>query len=95
MEHVVIIDQHKVIADDQVQHLLNLAHTVSGPAKLVDEYTAGLRVLASENLGNIKTAYLLDDLDDQRVIPDQVKLGHYDLQHLFIYLTSGGEHNND
>lgn len=95
VEHVIIIDQHKVIVSDQVQHLLELAHTVSGPAKLVDEYTAGLRVLASENLGNIKTAYLLDDLDDQRVIPDQVQLGHYDLQHLFIYLTSGGEQNND
>lgn len=51
VEHVVIIDQHKVIADDQVQHLLDLAHTVSGPAKLVDEYTAGLRVLASEEPG--------------------------------------------
>lgn len=95
VEDVIIINQHKVIIADQVQHLLDQAHTVSGPAKLVDEYTAGLRVLDSEKLGNIKTAYLLDDLDDQRVIPDQVKLGHYDLQHLFIYLTSGGEHNND
>ncbi|MFQ9706524.1 MAG: ATP-binding cassette domain-containing protein [Limosilactobacillus pontis] len=95
VEHVIIIDQHKVIADDQVQHLLDRAYTVSGPAKLVDEYTAGLRVLASEDLGNIRTAYLLDDLDDQRTIPDQVKLGHYDLQHLFIYLTNGGERNDD
>lgn len=95
VEHVIIIDQHKVMIDDQVQHLLDQAHTVSGPAKLVDEYTADRRVLASEDLGNIRTAYLLDDLDDQRVIPDQIKLGHYDLQHLFIYLTSGGEENND
>ncbi len=44
-------------------------------------------------MGNIKTAYLLDRLDEQRVIPDQVKIGHYDLQHLFIYLTNGENTN--
>lgn len=94
VEHVIIIDQAKVVADDDVQNLLERAHTVSGPANQVDKYTAGLRVLASEDLGNIRTTYLLDDLDDQRVLPDQVKLGHYDLQHLFIYLTNGGEAKN-
>ena len=94
VEHVIIIDQAKVVADDDVQNLLERAHTVSGPADQVDKYTAGLRVLASEDLGNIRTTYLLDDLDDQRVLPDQVKLGHYDLQHLFIYLTNGGEAKN-
>lgn len=94
VEHVIIIDQAKVVADDDVQNLLERAHTVSGPADQVDKYTSGLRVLASEDLGNIRTTYLLDDLDDQRVLPDQVKLGHYDLQHLFIYLTNGGEAKN-
>lgn len=94
VEHVIIIDQAKVVADDDVQNLLERAHTVSGPADQVDKYTAGLRVLASEDLGNIRTTYLLDDLDDQRLLPDQVKLGHYDLQHLFIYLTNGGEAKN-
>lgn len=94
LEHVIIIDQAKVVVDDDVQNLLERAHTVSGPADQVDKYTAGLRVLVSEDLGNIRTTYLLDDLDDQRVLPDQVKLGHYDLQHLFIYLTNGGEAKN-
>lgn len=94
VEHVIIIDQAKVVVDDDVQSLLARAHTVSGPADQVDKYTAGYRVLASEDLGNIRTTYLLDDLDDQRVLPDQVKLGHYDLQHLFIYLTNGGEQQN-
>lgn len=60
---------------------------------MVDEYTAGLKVLKTEMMGNIKTAYLLDCLDEQRVIPDQVKIGHYDLQHLFIYLTNGENTN--
>lgn len=94
VEHVIIIDQAKVMVDDDVQSLLERAYTVSGPADQVDKYTAGHRILAGEDLGNIRTTYLLDDLDDQRVLPDQVKLGHYDLQHLFIYLTNGGEKQN-
>ncbi|MGN1279941.1 MAG: ATP-binding cassette domain-containing protein [Limosilactobacillus sp.] len=94
VESVIIIDQGKVAVDADVQALLERAHTVSGPAQQVDKYTAGRRILGTEDLGNIRTAYLLDDLDDQRILPDTVKLGHYDLQHLFIYLTNGGEDKN-
>lgn len=95
VEHVVIIDHHKLVVDEDVQSLLARAYQVSGPAALVDQYTADLRVLATEDLGNIRTAYLLDRLDDQRPIPDQVKIDHYDLQHLFIYLTNGGGNDHD
>jgi ABC-2 type transport system ATP-binding protein len=94
VEHVVIIDQQKVIIDSDVQKLLDQAHTVTGPAKLVDQYTNGLRVLKTEKMGNLQTAYVFDDLNDSRILPDQVKLGHYDLQHLFIDLTNGGDSND-
>ena len=92
IEHVLIMDQHRIIINEDTEGLLAKAYAISGPEKMVDEYTAGLKVLKTEMMGNIKTAYLLDRLDDQRVIPDQVKIGHCDLQHLFIYLTNGGEY---
>lgn len=92
VEHVLIMDQHHIIINEDTEGLLAKAYAISGPEKMVDEYTAGLKVLKMEMMGNIKTAYLLDHLDEQRVIPDQVKIGHYDLQHLFIYLTNGGEY---
>ncbi len=90
VEHVLILDKHQIIINDDLDDLLAKAHAISGPAKLVDEYTAGLKVLKSESMGNIKTSYVFDHLNDERPIPDQVKLDHYDLQHLFIYLTDGG-----
>lgn len=93
VEHVVILDQHQIVADADVEEMLNKAYVISGPEDLVDQYTAGLRVLASERMGQVKTAYIFDQLDDQRVIPDQVQINHYDLQHLFIYLTDGGSNN--
>ena len=93
VEHVLILADHHLIEDADVETLLDRAYTVTGPANLVDQYVAGLRVLSADQLGTVKTAYVFDQLDDQRVIPDQVKVGHYDLQKLFIGLTNGGSEN--
>lgn len=93
VEHVLILANHHLIEDADVETLLDRAYTVTGPANLVDQYVAGLRVLSADQLGTVKTAYVFDQLDDQRVIPDQVKVGNYDLQKLFIGLTNGGSEN--
>ncbi len=91
VEHVLVLHNHHLIIDEDTDEMLAKAYAVSGPAKLVDQYTDGLRVLKKESIGNIQTSYIFDHLDDQRVIPDQVKIDHYDLQHLFMYLTDGRE----
>lgn len=95
VEHVILIDQHRVLEDADVQELLDRAYEISGPAKLVDQYTAGLNVLSTADLGNIRTAHVFDQLPEDRILPDQVQIGHDDLQHLFIYLTNGGQQEND
>nr|WP_251575839.1 ABC transporter ATP-binding protein [Limosilactobacillus agrestimuris] len=95
VEHVILIDNHQVLEDADVEELLSKAHEISGPAKLVDQYTEGLNILSTEDLGNIRTAHVFDQLPEDRVIPDQVQIGHTDLQHLFIYLTNGGVDKND
>nr|PMC27918.1 ABC transporter ATP-binding protein [Gardnerella vaginalis] len=91
VEHVILIDRHQVLEDTDVQDLLDRAYDISGPAKLVDQYTEGLNVLSTTDLGNIRTAHVFDQLPEDRILPDQVQVGHYDLQHLFIYLTNGGQ----
>ena len=91
VEHVILIDRHPVLEDADVQDLLDRAYDISGPAKLVDQYTEGLNVLSTTDLGNIRTAHVFDQLPEDQILPDQVQIGHYDLQHLFIYLTNGGQ----
>ena len=91
VEHVIVIDRHRVLEDADVQDLLDRAYDISGPAKLVDQYTEGLNVLSTTDLGNVRTAHVFDQLPEDRILPDQVQIGHYDLQHLFIYLTNGGQ----
>ena len=39
VEHVILIDRHRVLEDADVQDLLDRAYDISGPAKLVDQYT--------------------------------------------------------
>ena len=84
VEHVILIDRHRVLEDADAQDLLDRAYDISGPAKLVDQYTEGLNVLSTTDLGNIRTAHVFDQLPEDRILPDQVQIGHYDLQHLFI-----------
>ena len=84
VEHVILIDRHRVLEDADVQDLLDRAYDISGPAKLVDQYTEGLNVLSTTDLGNVRTAHVFDQLPEDRIHPDQVQIGHYDIKQLFI-----------
>lgn len=90
LEGVIILDDAKIIKDQPVADLLEHAYEISGPVALVDEYTEGLKVLTTRQLGKIKTVTVVEPLPDLRVIPDQVKLAHLDLQHTFTALTNHG-----
>jgi len=85
IDRVVIIKNGEVIMDDEVQNVLNLGCTVSGPAGAVDEYIADKKVLGVSTLGGLKSAYLLGQIHD---IPNNLEMGKLDLQKLFIQLTN-------
>lgn len=92
VEHVWILDQHKIIRNEDVNDLLAHAYAISGPTNLVDDYTKQLNVLDQQTISNIKTVYVVQPLDEHQVIPDQVKIEHIDLQKAFTALTIGKEH---
>jgi ABC-2 type transport system ATP-binding protein len=86
VEHVLIINNGRIILDDSTQNVLTAGCTVTGPAALVDEYVAGYRVLGSDMLGGIKSAYLLGRPDAPA--PAGVEISRMKLQSLFIHLTN-------
>ncbi|QLL70667.1 ABC transporter ATP-binding protein [Lactobacillus sp. 3B(2020)] len=90
LENVIILDQGKIIVDEPVIDLLAKAYEISGPANLVDQYTHGLKILTSHNFSRIKTVTVVEKLAEQRILPDQVKVDHLDLQKTFTALTDGG-----
>jgi ABC-2 type transport system ATP-binding protein len=87
VEHVLIINNGRVILDDSTQNVLAAGCTVTGPAALVDAYVADYRVLGSDTLGGIKSAYLLG-LPDASAAPAGVEISRMKLQSLFIHLTN-------
>jgi len=86
VEHVLIINNGRIILDDSTQNVLAAGCTVTGPAALVDEYVAGHRVLGSDTLGGIKSVYLLGMSDAPA--PAGVEISRMKLQSLFIHLTN-------
>ncbi|WP_251545916.1 ATP-binding cassette domain-containing protein [Limosilactobacillus caecicola] len=91
IDHVFILHHQHLIKDEAVDELLANAWAISGPAALVDQYCAGLTILDQQTISNIKTVYVVQPLDEQRIIPDQVKIEHIDLQRAFMVLTNGKE----
>lgn len=86
IERAVIIKNGRVIKDEPLDSLLSEGYTVSGTTQKVDAYIGGKNVLDTENLGGLKTAYILGNIDSP--VPDGLEISRLDLQKLFIQLTN-------
>jgi ABC-2 type transport system ATP-binding protein len=91
-EEVLIIDRGKLIAHDEADVLRSRGVAVSGPADVVDTFTAGLTVLGTQRLGGTKSATVFGDLNETQVSAARLaglELGPVSLQDLFVHLTTG------
>ncbi|KRM60575.1 ABC transporter, ATP-binding protein [Paucilactobacillus vaccinostercus DSM 20634] len=95
VEHVFMIDDGQLLADEDVEELIARSYAITGPRPAVLAYTEGLNVVGEESLGQITTNYVFGTLDDTRIIPDSVTIEHLDLQKLFVYLTNGRHQQNE
>jgi ABC-2 type transport system ATP-binding protein len=85
IDHVVIVKSGEIIIDDDAQSVLNQGYTISGAAGAVDEYIKGKKILGSDSIGGLKSAYLLGAYSD---VPSGLEISKLDLQKLFIQLTN-------
>lgn len=90
LEHVFVLENGKILIDDDVDRMLSQAYVITGPGATVDAYTQGLNIIGTESLGNLKGNYIFGNLNDDREIPDTIQISRMDLQKLFIHLTSEG-----
>ncbi|MGE4483918.1 MAG: ATP-binding cassette domain-containing protein [Oscillospiraceae bacterium] len=88
IEHTVIIRDGRIIKDMPSEELLSGAYTVSGPARLVDEYLAGRETISETALGGLKTA-CVQGVPDSAALPVGIELGRINLQDYFISLMNG------
>ena len=86
IEHAVIIKGGKILRDASAEELTGAAHTVSGPAGLVDGYIAGRQVLNTTAIGGLKTACVEGEPDSR--VPAGLEVSAMGLQDYFISLMN-------
>ena len=86
IEHAVIIKGGKILRDASAEELTGAAHTVTGPAGLVDGYIAGRQVLNTTTIGGLKTACVEGEPDAR--VPAGLEVSAMGLQDYFISLMN-------
>ena len=84
--HAVIIKDGEIIRNAPAEELKGAAHTVTGPAGLVDGYTAGRRVLSATSIGGLKTACVEGEPEGRT--PAGLEVSPMGLQDYFISLMN-------
>jgi len=90
LEHLLVIDQGRLVLDEDAEALRGRAFTVLGPAALVDTFTAGKQLLARSPLGGLLSATIVGngDLKDRKqALALGLELAPVSLQQLLIHLT--------
>ncbi len=86
IEEIIIIDNGSILKQESTEQLLSEGYTISGSAVAVDEYIIGQKVLGTDNLGGLKSAYVLGV--PKQPVPEGLEISRLDLQKLFIQLTN-------
>ncbi len=89
LEHILVIDQGRLLLDVEAEALRGRAFAVVGPAATVDTFTAGKDVLVRQPLGGLVSTTVMGTTEDHRraqvlgleVVP-------VSLQQLIVHLTT-------
>jgi len=92
LERVILIDQGRILIDDEAENARRAATTVAGRADAVDAFAAGREVLHRSGLGGLSAVTVRGQLSDQdRAAADAagLDLSPVSLQDLVVRTTSG------
>ncbi|WP_022892770.1 ABC transporter ATP-binding protein [Agromyces subbeticus] len=90
LEHVILIDQGRILFDRDADELRGSATTVAGPRAAVESFVADRPVIGREGLGGLASATIdgrLDQADRIRAAEAGLELAPVSLQQLIIHLT--------
>ena len=90
LEHILVIDQGRLVLDEDAEALRGRAFTVVGPAARVDTFTAGKELLARSPLGGQVAATIMGNgnmEDRKRALALGLELAPVSLQQLLVHLT--------
>lgn len=89
-DNVIIIDQGRLLLDEEYETLSGQGVSITGAADQVDAFVAGMKVLNEQRLGGTKSVMVYGTLSEQNQFTAQeqgLEIGPVSLQDLFIHLT--------
>jgi ABC-2 type transport system ATP-binding protein len=95
LEHVLVLDQGRLILDEEAEALRSCAFTVTGSAHEVATFTEGRTQIGGEHFGTLVSATLLGNVDAgerRQAAALGLELTAVSLQQLIIHLTSTTSH---
>src|SRR5258708_39283089 len=88
LEQILVIDQGRLIVDEEAEALRGRAFAVVGPTATVDTFTAGKDLLARQPLGGLVSATVMGIAEDrQRAQALGLEVVPVSLQQLIVHLT--------
>jgi len=90
LEHVVVIDNGKLILDEQAEALRGRAVSVVGPARIVETFAAGKKTIDRQPFGGLVSATILGNLSAEERREAEalgLELAPVSLQQLVVHLT--------
>jgi ABC-2 type transport system ATP-binding protein len=93
LEHVIVIDDGRILIDSDADTLRGSATSVSGTASAIDAFSAGRSVLYRESIGGLATVTItgLDEAGRRDAAAAGLELAPVSLQQLVVRSTSTGE----
>ncbi len=95
IERVIVIDQGRIILDDETDAVRGRASTIIGDVDAVAAFTTGREVIHRESLGRVTSVTVLGELDAAdraRLAASGLEVGSVSLQQLIVRLT---QHESD
>ncbi len=94
LEHVFVIDEGKLIIDEEVDAIRGRAFTAVGSAKMMDSFMAGKEILKRESMGSLISTTVIGNLDTQTRMEAEelgLEITPVSLQQLIIHLTNSSQ----
>jgi len=86
IEDVYIIRRGELLLHESTEQLLARGYTITGPADAIDAFVEDHPCIGTDQLGGLKSAYILGELDTAGV-PETLEVSKLNLQQLFVQLT--------
>ena len=86
IEEVYILREGELLLHESTERLLARGYTVTGNAEAIDRFVEDHPCTGQDQLGGMKSAYILGELDTSRV-PETLTVSKLNLQQLFVQLT--------